>query len=217
MVRNRYQRSYICIAFVLASALSVLAQSDRMDIQRWDDLQRKVSDDGEPQLAAMLTEAPSVAGVSGDSALPDAPSATKPDASTADPSTSPSASPAIKRESHGAPVAAQGGPLWVDRTVADRTYLALTGGMFGASVANAELTINCLSRHASCNDVPLSLQSRAAIYGIGIPADMGVAYLTYCLKRKHNHIWYVPAAAVTGANLFFAYRAYHWAQEHTVP
>jgi hypothetical protein len=207
MVRNRYQRSYICIAFVLASALSLLAQSDSMDIQR------KLSDDGQPRLAAMLAEAPPVAGVNADSDLPDAPSATKSDASTADPS----ASPAIKRESHGAPVAAQGGPLWVDRTVADRTYLALTGGMFGASVANAELTINCLSRHASCNDVPPSLQSRAAIYGLGIPADMGVAYLTYCLKRKHNHIWFVPAAAVTGANLFFAYRAYHWAQEHTVP
>jgi hypothetical protein len=216
MVRNRYQRSYICIAFVLASALSVLAQSDRMDIQQRDDLQRKVSDDGEPQLAAMLAQPPPVAGVSGDSDLPDAPSATKPDASTADPS-SPAASPAIKRESHGAPVAAQGGPLWVDRTVADRAYLALTGGMFGASIANAELTINCLDRHPSCNDVPPSLKSRAAIYGIGIPADLGVAYLTYCLKRKHNHIWYVPAAAVTGANIFLAYSAYHWGHERSVP
>jgi hypothetical protein len=216
MVRYHYQRSYICIAFVLVSALSLVAQSDRMDIQRWDDPQRKVSDDGEPQLAVMLAEAPATAGVSDRSDLPDAPSATKPDASTADPS-APAASPAIKRESHGAPVAAQGGPLWVDRTVADRTYLALTGGMFGASIANAELTVHCLNRHASCNDVPPSLQSRAAIYGIGIPADLGVAYLTYCLKRKHNHIWYVPAAAVTGANLFFAYRAYHWGQEHSIP
>jgi hypothetical protein len=217
MVRNRYKGSYICIAFVLASALSSLAQSDRMDIQRWDDLHRTASDDGEPQLAAMLADAPPGTGVSDHSDLPDAPSATKPDASTADPSTSPAASPAIKRESHGAPVAAQGGPLWVDRTVADRTYLALTGGMVGASVANAELTINCLGRHPSCNDVPPSLKSRAAIYGIGIPADLGVAYLTYCLKRKHNHIWYVPAGAVTGANLFFAYRAYHWTQQHTIP
>jgi hypothetical protein len=216
MVRNRYKGSYICIAFVLASTLSLLAQSDRVDIQRRDDLQRKVSDDGEPQLAAMLAEVPTTAGVSDRSDLPDAPSATKPDASTADPS-APAASPAIKRQSHGAPVGAQGGPLWVDRSVADRTYLALTGGMFGASIANAELTVHCLNRHASCNDVPPSLQSRAAIYGIGIPADLGVAYLTYCLKRKHNHIWYVPAAAVTGANLFFAYRAYHWGQERSIP
>ena len=37
-----------------------------------------------------------------------------------------------------------GGPLGVDRAIADRTYLALTGGMFGASIANAELTVRCL-------------------------------------------------------------------------
>jgi hypothetical protein len=206
MVRNRYQGSYLCIAFVLASALSLLAQSDRMDIQQWDDLQRKVSDDGEPQLAAMLAEAPPTATVRGDSDLPDAPSATKPDGSTADPA----ASPAVKRESHGAPPAALGGPLAVDRDVADRNYLMLTGGMFGASIANAELTIRCLEVQASCNDVPSSLKSRAAIYGIGIPADLGVAYLTYYMKKKHSRVWYVPAALVTGANMFLAVRAYRW-------
>ena len=210
---NRYMRSCICIAFVLVSALSLLAQSDRMEVKRGDDLQLKLSDRSRPLLTAALVEAPAVGNVSNDSELPDAPSSTKPDASTADPS----ASPVVKRQSHGAPPAALGGPLGVDRAVADRNYLVLTGGMFGASIANAELTIRCLQQHPSCNDVPRSLQSRAAIYGIGIPADLGVAYLTYCLKRKHNHIWYVPAAAVTGANLFFAYRAYHWGQERSIP
>jgi hypothetical protein len=212
-VSNRYKRSCICIPFVLVSVLSLLAQSDRMEVKRGDDLQLKLSDRSRPLLTAALVEAPAVGNVSNDSELPDAPSSTKPDASTADPA----ASPVVKRQSHGAPPAALGGPLGVDRTVADRNYLVLTGGMFGASIANAELTIRCLQQHPSCNDVPRSLQSRAAIYGIGIPADLGVAYLTYCLKRKHNHIWYVPAAAVTGANLFFAYRAYHWGQERSIP
>ena len=210
---NRYKRSCICIPFALVSVLSLLAQSDRMEVKRGDDLQLKLSDRSRPLLTAALVEAPAVGNVSNDSELPDAPSSTKPDASTADPA----ASPVVKRQSHGAPPAALGGPLGVDRTVADRNYLVLTGGMFGASIANAELTIRCLQQHPSCNDVPRSLQSRAAIYGIGIPADLGVAYLTYCLKRKHNHIWYVPAAAVTGANLFFAYRAYHWGQERSIP
>ena len=212
-VSNRYKRSCICIAFVLVSVLSLLAQSDRMEVKRGDDLQLKLSDRSRPLLTAALVEAPAVGNVSNDSELPDAPSSTKPDASTADPA----ASPVVKRQSHGAPPAALGGPLGVDRTVADRNYLVLTGGMFGASIANAELTIRCLQQHPSCNDVPRSLQSRAAIYGIGIPADLGVAYLTYCLKRKHNHIWYVPAAAVTGANIFFAYHAYHWGQERAIP
>ena len=102
-MRNRYQGSYLCIAFVLASALSLLAQSDRLDIQQWDDLQRKVSDDGEPQLAAMLAEAPPVAAVSSESDLPDAPSQTKPDASTADPSVSPANEERVSRSASSRP------------------------------------------------------------------------------------------------------------------
>jgi hypothetical protein len=211
-VRNRYRRFNICIAFVLLSAFSMLAQSDRNDVLRRSDLQLKSGDSAQPQLTAKLVESP-VVSANNESELPDAPSATKPDNSTADPTSS----PAIKRESQGAPPAAMGGPLWVDRSVADRKYLMFTGGMFAASVANGELTLHCLNQHASCNDVPSSLKSRAAIYGIGIPAELGVAYLTYCLKRKHNHMWYLPAVAVTGANIFFAYRAYHWTQEHSLP
>lgn len=212
-MRNRYRRFNICIAFALASAISLQAQSDRMDAPRRDNLPRQ-GDSSQPLLSAALVGGTAVDGASSGSDLPDAPSATKPDASSG----GAAPSPAIKKpESQGAPVAAQGGPMWVDRGVADRNYLLLTGGMVGASIANAELTLYCLNRHASCNDIPPSLHSRAAIYGIGIPADLGIAYLTYCLKRKHNHMWYVPAAAVTGANLFFAYRAYHFSQEHSIP
>jgi len=208
-VRNRYRRFNICIAFALGSALSLLAQSDRIDVQRRDDLQLKVGKASQSLLTATLVEAPVIGSASNESELPDAPSATKPDTSTADPE----ASPAVKRESHGAPAAAMGGPLWVDRTVADRNYLALTSGMFGASIANAELTLSCLKQHASCNDVPPSLRSRAALYGIGIPADLGVAYLTYYMKRKHSRIWYVPAACVTAANIFLGVRAFRWTQQ----
>jgi hypothetical protein len=103
--------------------------------------------------------------------------------------------------------------MWADRGVADRNYFAVTGAMFGASVANAELTLHCLNKHASCNDVPSSLQSRAALYGIGIPADLGIAYLTYHMKKKHSRIWYVPAACITAANAFLAVRAYRWSQD----
>jgi hypothetical protein len=211
-VRNRYRKFNICIAFALTSALSLLAQSDRNDVQRWGNFQLQ-SEPAQSLLSANLVVIPAVSDVSTGSDLPDAPSATKPDTSTADTGTS----PAIRKESQGAPVAASGGPLWVDRSVADRKYLALTGSMFSASVVNAELTMHCLDRHASCNDVPNSLSRRRALYGIGIPADLGVAYLTYYLKRKHNHMWYIPAAGVTAANVFFGYRAYHWTQDHSKP
>jgi hypothetical protein len=203
-VHKRYRRSYIGMAFVLASALSVLAQSDRVDVQKGNDLPLKMSNGDRPLLTASLDEAPAIGG--SESELPDAPSSAKPDASTADPAPS----PVVKRQSHGAPPAAIGGPLSPDRSVADRNYWLVTGGMFGATVANVELTVRCLQAHASCNDVPSSLKSRAALYGIGIPADLGVAYLTYYMKKKHSRIWYAAPALVTGANMFLAVRAYRW-------
>lgn len=207
-MRNRYRKFNICISFVLASALSLLAQSDRIHVQPPDNLQLQ-GDVAQPVLSARLDETPAIGSASSGSELPDAPSASKPEPSAPEPA----AAPAVKRESHGAPPAAVGGPLSVDRSVADRNYLLLTGGMFGASVANAELTLRCLQQHPSCNDVPSSLRSRVALYGIGIPADLAIAYLTYHMKKKHSRIWYVPAALVTGANVFLSARAYHWSQQ----
>jgi len=208
-VRNRYRRFNLCIAFVLASALSLLAQSGGIDVQRRDNLQLQ-GDPTQPLLTATLVASPVIGSASNESELPDAPSATKPDTSTGEAASF----PAIKREvSQGAPPAAMGGPLGVDRSVADRKYLALTGTMFAASITNAELTLRCLNKHTSCNDVPSSLRSRVDLYGIGIPADLGIAYLTYYMKRKHSRIWYVPAAGVTAANIFLGVRAFRWTQQ----
>ena len=207
-MRNRYRKFNICLAFVLVSALSLLAQSDRIDVQP-SNIQLR-GNPVSPLLTAKLDESPARGMASKDSELPNAPSASKPDGSAAD--TAPS--PAVKREStHGAPPAAMGGPLWVDRSVADRNYLLVTGGMFGSSIVNTELTLRCLNKHPSCNDVPTSFRSRVDLYAVGIPAELGVAYLTYYLKRKHNHMWYVPAAVVTGANVFLGVRAYRWTQQ----
>jgi hypothetical protein len=204
-VRNRYGRFCIYIVLALASALSLLAQSNRAEVRGQDAPQQKVGDNSQPLLTANLIEGTAIGGVSNESELPDAPSATRPDTSTGEPA----ASPVVKRESHGAPPAAMGGPLGVDRGVADRKYWAITGAMFSASVANAELTLRCLKQHP-CNDVPSSLHSRVALYGIGIPADLGVAYLTYYMKKKHSRVWYVPAALVTAANVYAGVRAYRW-------
>ena len=209
-MRNRYRKTVI-IAFVLASACLLQAQSQDNDARR--------NDSSQPQdhsayvlLAAKLDESPANSASNG--ALPDAPSATSSDA----PNAAPMASPVAKNQSHyGAPPAAVGGPLWADRSVMDRHYFLFTGAMFGSSVMNAELTLRCLNKHAACNDVPHALQSRAALYGIGIPADLAISYLTYYMKKKHSHIWYAPSAAVTGANVFLGIRAYRWTQDPPLP
>lgn len=201
----------IIIAFMLASALSLHAQSVSNNAQRLDNIQPQ-DHSADVLLAAKFDE--SAATSASNVALPDAPSATTPDA----PSASPTPSPAVKNQSHyGAPPAAVGGPLGVDRTVADRNYILFTGAMFGASIMNAELTLHCLSKQAACNDVPHALQSRAALYGIGIPADLAISYLTYYMKKKHSHIWYAPSALVTGANVFLGVRAYRWSNDPRLP
>jgi hypothetical protein len=161
----------------------------------------QAGDQSESRLIAKLVALPLPGSPNDDAGLPDAPSATKADASNPEPA----AAPAIKRESHGAAPAATGGPLG-DRSVADRNYLILTGAMFGASVWNVEMTMRCLEQK-TCAYMPPSLRSRAALYGIGLPADFGLAYLSYYMKKKHSPIWYVPSALVTAANAYVAVHA----------
>jgi len=205
-VRTYIQTIFITI--VLASGLSLQAQSGGNDPQRMDNFQPQ-DHSAYVLLAARIDESPANSASNG--ALPDAPSATSSDASNAG---TPMPSPVVKNESrYGAPPAAVGGPLWADRSVMDRHYFLFTGAMFGSSVMNAELTLHCLTKQASCYDVPPALQSRAALYGIGIPADLAVSYLTYYMKKKHSHIWYAPSAAVTGANVFLGIRAYRWSND----
>jgi hypothetical protein len=88
-----------------------------------------------------------------------------------------------------------------------RKYWALTSAMYSASIADAELTHHCLQQK-TCAFLPNALYNRAALYGIGIPADIGIMYLTYCMKGKHSPIWYVPSAFVTAANIYVGAHSY---------
>src|ERR1700733_10486170 len=63
-VRNRYKKFCICIAFALASTLSLVAQSDHTDGQRWEGLQLKAKDAIQPVLTAGVATAPVLGGVS---------------------------------------------------------------------------------------------------------------------------------------------------------
>jgi hypothetical protein len=142
-----------------------------------------------------------------DAGLPDAPSATE-----SQDSSYCGATPvqALQRHSYaGAAPATRGGSFGVDRRVADWEYVGLTGGMFAATVANTELTQRCLSQ-STCTFFPSALSSRAAMYGVGIPADAAVAYFSYRLKKNHNRFWIVPEALFTGANLYVA--AHSWSR-----
>ena len=96
------------------------------------------------------------------------------------------------------------------RTKADRVatlpYWATTAAVFGSNVAAIELLQSCLAGKR-CQSVPGAMQSRGAMYGVGLPVAAGVSYLGYFLKKKHKRWWYVPAAMATSFDLYFAINA----------
>lgn len=131
-------------------------------------------------------------------ALPDAPSATR------EPEPP---SPVSRRRQYSAGVAASGrGGLGLERQSGGWAYWTLTSAMFASSIVNAEYANKCIDQN-SCTSIPDPFRSRAAMYGAGLPAEAGVAYLTAYLKGKGKRWWFVPAAAVTAGNI---YVAHHW-------
>ena len=105
--------------------------------------------------------------------------------------------------------AARGG---LNRAI-DARYMAAMSTMFAASIMNVEKTNTCLEQH-TCSFVPVAFRSRGALYGAGISAELGIAYLSYKLKEHRHGWWFVPAAVVTGGNSFVAY---HSATENSAP
>jgi hypothetical protein len=132
--------------------------------------------------------------------LPDAPSANDQEPSN----TSGAPYPAVKtskRSWQGAPPAARGGPFGIDGRVVDRNYWLWTGGMFAASTANVEATHDCLVAR-TCAWVPSAFTRRRNMLMAGFSADLGVAYLSYYMKKKHSSLWFVPEALVTAVNTY---------------
>ena len=138
------------------------------------------------------------------SSYPDAPSAVKP-AGAPD-------VPEMGAEQAGfrAPAPAATGGL--SRAI-DGKYMVAMSAMFASSIVNVEKTNSCLEQH-TCSFVPVAFRSRGALYGAGIPAEIGVAYLSYKLKEHRHRWWFVPAMVVTGGNSFVAY---HSATENSSP
>jgi hypothetical protein len=144
-----------------------------------------------------------------DAGLPDAPSTSASQNQNQNPDNAAPAPVSNRHYYQGASPAAKGGNFRADRRVADWKYLGLTGGMFGASLANVDLTHRC-EAEGTCSFLPHPLSRRAFMYGIGIPADFGIAYVSYRLKKNHNSFWIVPEVLVTGANLYVA--AHSWSR-----
>jgi hypothetical protein len=71
--------------------------------------------------------------------------------------------------------------------------------MFGSVAAAVESTHRCLNA-GSCTAIPNALQSRSAMYSVGVPVSVGIAILSYEMKKRGNHWWYLPPAIVVAAD-----------------
>ena len=205
-MRNR-KKFFFLSSFVMCSALWLSAQSSAQTAASTGASDREA----QPVLSAGLSGGPTLTETSSASSLPDAPSTKQPDTATADNQSlvEPSYS---KKHSQGAPPAAMGGPFGMEGRTADKKFWGANSAMFGATVANIELTQRC-QKDKTCSYVPSSLRSRFAMYGIAFPAEVGVMYLTYHAKERRRSWWYMPPILLAGANAYVAIHAYHRGQQ----
>jgi hypothetical protein len=96
--------------------------------------------------------------------------------------------------------------LLMDSTTANSTYWASTLTLFGTTIVNVETTSRCAAER-TCLTMIDPGATRGQMYLYTMPTDIAISYLTYKLKGK-THWWWVPQAAVSGANLFSAGRSY---------
>jgi hypothetical protein len=88
------------------------------------------------------------------------------------------------------------------------TFLVANGALFGSTIANAAEIGNC--RPSACQAVPQAIRSRGTLYAIGIPASLGVTYISYRLKRSGTRWWIAPVALFTAGNIIYAAHAAHF-------
>lgn len=123
----------------------------------------------------------------------------------------PSAVAATQLAQEPAPVAAQpvqAAPRPVANSTLGATFLIANGMLLGSTIANAEMIGRC--QPSSCQSVPDAIRNRGDLYAIGIPASLGVSYISYRLKRAGTRFWLLPVAVFTAGNVVYAVHASHF-------
>jgi len=181
----------------LAISTSTVAEAQISPAQGLSAMRREAATPAESAVADAIKplESPPVAtGASSPADLPDAPSAIAERMSEQEAAASPGQS------SLKSPATSSGsiGPM----------FLAANGALFFSTIANVELIAEC--RPTACQAVPDAIRSRPALYGIGIPASLGISYISYRLKRAGTRMWIVPVAVFTAGNIVYAIHAAHF-------
>jgi hypothetical protein len=106
----------------------------------------------------------------------------------------------------GGAVPAGKGP-WIDFRIADVDYWNSTAALVGTTIANVELTSRCAEQRTCLAEIAPDA-TRGRLYLYTLPTDLALSYLSYRLKARGFHGWWLPEVMFTGANLFSAGRSY---------
>lgn len=121
---------------------------------------------------------------------------------------------AAAQSSQNAPVAANEGMQSSPKPPANGSlglpFIAANAMLLGSTIADAEIIARC--RPTACQSVPDAIRSRGALYGIGIPASLGISYISYRIKRGGSRWWIAPVAIFTAGNVVYAVHASQWAR-----
>jgi hypothetical protein len=128
--------------------------------------------------------------------LPDAPSATAGDFS--------SAAFLNRPVMTGASVAATAPRI--NPNILDAAYWTSTSALVGTTITNVELTTRCAEKHTCLTSIAPG-STRLKLYAYTLPTDALLSYATYELKAR-THWWPVPDLVFTAANIFSAGRSF---------
>jgi len=85
--------------------------------------------------------------------------------------------------------------------VFDKKFAFLAAFSTALTVADYEMTVSCLARHACAEADPFLPHTRVGMYATNIPLNAVLFYWSYRRKATGKKLWWMPPAAVIGSHL----------------
>lgn len=89
---------------------------------------------------------------------------------------------------------------WKSKRVINRKFIGINALAMGLTIADIESTQHCLGNH-TCRELnPLMPRSRAGMYAVNVPVNLGLMYLSYRLKASGRKTWWIAPLAISGSH-----------------
>ena len=85
--------------------------------------------------------------------------------------------------------------------VFDKKFAFLAAVSTALTIADYEMTSDCLARHACAEADPLLPRNRTGMYATNIPLNAVLFYWSYRRKAAGKKMWWLPPAAIIGSHV----------------